>query len=645
MEIHHQQGDKPPRCYHKTIVKTCGHHQRGGEPPEKSETIEDDKRKRKTDIGHQLPMVTTNRVEEPPPAAITDDSVHLVQERRSMSSKNNNVWEFPEPKTKLFDGDDISMYLNLTGDEEPLNKRSKSSSSSQTTTQQSSLNNELSLYDGLNEPSPLGLCLKKSPSLLELIQEKINQSHSEKADLPSENHEATTKTDSKARAKGKRVANDKLKASHFPALLLRIGQWEYVSQHEGDLLAKCYFSKHKIVWELLDGGLKKKFEINWADIVGLKANCAAYGPGTLTIVLDKQPVFYHEINPQPKKHTQWRVTSDFTDGEASNNRQHVLQCAQGLLNQHFEKLIQCDARLNFMSRQHIVSNVPYFPPKPFFEDHDMSGNNEFNLQDIYCIERMASASTLPSSSSKTVESSSLFFIQPDMSKDVHSSSSGMSTDIEWQKDITPQLQPTMPIFDTMNYIGNCYSEQYVSSLNLPFANNVAGQVNPNDMLENISHILLSDNQLTPTSDERMLMSKVNSFFNLLQDNQNGQNIGNGSFTPDPAITMLQDIPGGFTLDSIQISKTTTQEEGSISQPTKLSQDYPNDLFAPGSSQMAQQDENVNFFLESNPSPENVTLRDGILRNDSFGDLMNQLPSIASLPRFLFDLSENGEILK
>lgn len=58
-----------------------------------------------------------------------------------------------------------------------------------------------------------------------------------------------------------------------------------MSKHEGDLVAKCYFSKHKIVWEVLDGGLKKKFEINWADIMALKTNCGADGLGTLTIVV------------------------------------------------------------------------------------------------------------------------------------------------------------------------------------------------------------------------------------------------------------------------------------------------------------------------------------------------------------------------
>ena len=58
-----------------------------------------------------------------------------------------------------------------------------------------------------------------------------------------------------------------------------------MSKHEGDLVAKCYFAKHKLVWEVLDGGLNSKIEIQWEDIVGLKANCLDDGPGSLTIVV------------------------------------------------------------------------------------------------------------------------------------------------------------------------------------------------------------------------------------------------------------------------------------------------------------------------------------------------------------------------
>lgn len=61
--------------------------------------------------------------------------------------------------------------------------------------------------------------------------------------------------------------------------------WQYKSRYQGDLVAKCYFAKHKLVWEVLEGGLKSKIEIQWSDIMGLKANCPDDGPGTLVVVV------------------------------------------------------------------------------------------------------------------------------------------------------------------------------------------------------------------------------------------------------------------------------------------------------------------------------------------------------------------------
>lgn len=61
--------------------------------------------------------------------------------------------------------------------------------------------------------------------------------------------------------------------------------WQYKSRYEGDLVAKCYFAKHKLVWEVLEGGLKSKVEIQWSDIMALKASCPDDGPGTLNVVV------------------------------------------------------------------------------------------------------------------------------------------------------------------------------------------------------------------------------------------------------------------------------------------------------------------------------------------------------------------------
>lgn len=53
-------------------------------------------------------------------------------------------------------------------------------------------------------------------------------------------------------------------------------------------------------------------------------------------------------------------------------RQHFLQCPQGFLGKHFEKLIQCDPRLNFLSKQpEIVLESPYFESR-------ISGFNDSN---------------------------------------------------------------------------------------------------------------------------------------------------------------------------------------------------------------------------------------------------------------------------
>lgn len=39
------------------------------------------------------------------------------------------------------------------------------------------------------------------------------------------------------------------------------------------------------MWEVLDGGLKSKIEIQWSEITALKAELPDDGPGTLTIVV------------------------------------------------------------------------------------------------------------------------------------------------------------------------------------------------------------------------------------------------------------------------------------------------------------------------------------------------------------------------
>lgn len=86
-------------------------------------------------------------------------------------------------------------------------------------------------YNPLDEPSPLGLRLRKSPSLLELIQMKIslaNAAATSSCITDSEDLETRKKKDRKWNSTGSGTT-DKLKASNFPASILRIGTWEVYS--------------------------------------------------------------------------------------------------------------------------------------------------------------------------------------------------------------------------------------------------------------------------------------------------------------------------------------------------------------------------------------------------------------------------------
>lgn len=52
-------------------------------------------------------------------------------------------------------------------------------------------------------------------------------------------------------------------------MLRKFGQWK--SKNEGDLVVKFYYRKKKLVWEFLDGSLKKKLEIPWSQISAINA--------------------------------------------------------------------------------------------------------------------------------------------------------------------------------------------------------------------------------------------------------------------------------------------------------------------------------------------------------------------------------------
>lgn len=154
----------------------------------------------------------------------------------------------------------------------------------------------------------------------------------------------------------------------------------------------------------------------------------------------------------------------------------------------------------------------------------------------------------------------------------------------WDQIKVPGLHPSMSMSDLMNHIESCLSEQ-ITSVN-PSASGQQSEFQ--DMLEDIAQYLLNDNQSTAASDENSLMTRVNSLCCLLQK--------------DP-----------ITLPQSQVDGQSCVE-------------------VPAGGKEVAREESVNDNPGGKPAP-------AMSRKDSFGELLLHLPRIASLPKFLFNISE------
>ncbi|GLU21952.1 hypothetical protein SLE2022_380560 [Rubroshorea leprosula] len=496
----------------------------------------------------------------------------------------------------------------------PLHKRSTLDHTSQEGNLDEALPNPIppSLYNPLDEPSPLGLSLKKSPSFLDLIQMRLSQENAS--------------TFKKKGGKGNGISSnpDKLKASNFPASLLKIGSWEYKSRYEGDLVAKCYFAKHKLVWEVLDGELKNKIEIQWSDIVAIKANYPDDGPGTLDVVLARQPLFFRETNPQPRKHTLWQATADFTGGQASIHRQHYLQCPQDLLGKHFEKLMQCDPRLNCLSQQpEIVLESPNFEPGvSAYNDpnngialRSESGPTIFGVQvtgsptasqSSQCINEQDFVSRTPENLYQQTPSPCSVMDTHAIEEIRSTRTTGPKSLSQWDLSRFPGLRPSMSMSDLVNHIGHCISEQITSNNPIFSIDDQQGK----DILEEITQYLLSDSQQTSASVDQSLMSRVNSLCCLLQ---NPSEMAPNLQAKDDAVNVQGD---GKIGESSLVSASAGR--------SKVTEGFPVSVDESGDSFSCKQ-------------PQSMP------RKDSVSDLLLlNLPRIASLPQFLFNIPEDND---
>lgn len=302
------------------------------------------------------------------------------------------------------------------------------------------------------------------------------------------------------------------------------------------------------------------------------------------------------------------------------HRKHFLQVPHGLLNKHFEKLLQCDMRLSFLSRQQeITLDSLHFESLPSASNNPNESNNP-DLDQRQSTRRATFSMFEDVAMPSAPQSSSITIKQEDathgaaMSHEAPSPSSVMdmrmiegSTSCEsvklkesksFEQLIMQGLRPSMSMTDLVNHIGNCISEQ-TSIDNLSFTEEGSES---RKVLEDIAQHLLSDFQFTPCSDEQSLMSRVNSLCSLLQKDGT-------AFQSAEELEDINDVkPNCFNPKSDQatsVAEVIASEGGSRDAPTCKQ-----------------------------------TL--GMPRIDSYGDLLLHLPRIASLPKFLFDISEDAD---
>ena len=174
----------------------------------------------------------------------------------------------------------------------------------------------------------------------------------------------------------------------------------------------------------------------------------------------------------------------------------------------------------------------------------------------------------------------------------------------WDQIKVPGLRHSMSMTDLMNHIGNCISEQMTSGNQLFSAN----ESECRDILEDIAQCLLSDTQQTTSSDEKRIMARVNSLCCLLQK--------------DPASTQ-----------NLEVNGESFFEESNKGKGLQLN--------------CTNESLHENKFRGDIRGSEGSSIKDvsgskqvlGMSRKDSFGDLLLHLPRIASLPKLLFNISE------
>jgi len=162
----------------------------------------------------------------------------------------------------------------------------------------------------------------------------------------------------------------------------------------------------------------------------------------------------------------------------------------------------------------------------------------------------------------------------------------------------PGLHPSMSMDDLVSHIEHCISEQ-MGPENSSFTNDRA-------VLEEFTQYLFNDTQFPPVSDEQNVMSRVNSLYCLLQK--------------DPSAPEEKQVQNGNNV--FDAAENRIVDEGNSAERKRKMFDF----------EIQQDDDDASGSQQQ---------ENGLSRKESAGDLLLNLPRIASLPHFLFPMSEDS----
>ncbi|RVW97788.1 hypothetical protein CK203_021265 [Vitis vinifera] len=471
----------------------------------------------------------------------------------------------------------------------------------------------------VENPNPLGLTLRKTSSLLNLIETSL----AKKKRTYSELNQGSDYLN-QYRIQPKRhdfvlpQSSEKLKATNFPALLLQIGSWVRESRYEGHLIAKCYYSKRKLVWEILEGSLKKKIEIQWSDISALRTICIENDPTILELELKNQPQYFGETNPQPRKHTLWQRIPDFTGGQAPVYRRHLLKFPPGVLGKQFEKLLQCDNRLYTLSLEPFPNfSYPFFPP---------SNNNELNFTPAQPLQTFKQTSVQPAGSWDSTSPMSVMEFSPiDEAGNNHGAKKPKAA--FWGQGVSMVTGNTVSGFSGRGEVQGIpyivpaiqanqdYGLQDCQAPNHSQNEELGGLDGRDPFMRNADEHLLDDTQAA-CSDEETLLAKVRSMGSLIQPEQQvqpadgnnrnemgfGEDINQAEEPVQPAAEM--EFGGEILADQNPLEKSDNERELNMTNEQFLllsEMQYAPELLA--SPQFVSQTTNTDFGQEIVPAHE------------------------------------------